>query len=185
MITDHRRTDQIAAQNVESTMSQSTDVTTTTGGEQQGGTAEMVTVSLKIVNRYEITDQEIDASIVHPAVVDYFGVPLYTPEPTEPGDAATGESDEDDPEDDWDDEDGELEIITYVRAFAIEAPPVDLDRMDLTDREEDDFGTWKREVIEQFCGTGRVRGKSWSFVEVTASSNEALIPVGQEFDFGL
>lgn len=80
-------------------------------------------------------------------------------------------------------EDGE-EVTTHVEAD-VPAPSLPPWVDTLSDEEEDERNEWEQEHIFPVTGTGKVEGDSAYFVEVLGSSDEALIPVGTKWEFGL
>lgn len=67
-------------------------------------------------------------------------------------------------------------VTTYVTE-TLPAPPPDTD--------EEAYQAWHEEYIQALTGTGHTTGDAGYFVEVMASSDEALLPVGTEFEYGV
>ena len=67
-------------------------------------------------------------------------------------------------------------VTTHVEA-TVPAPPPDTD--------EEAYRAWHEEHIQPLTGTGHTTGDAGYFVEVKASSDEALLPVGTEFEYGV
>ena len=68
------------------------------------------------------------------------------------------------------------DVTTYAVDRVVPAPPCG------PADDADAFNEWAHEHIYQFTGTGHTRGDSWYDVEITASSEPALI--GHTFEFG-
>lgn len=94
------------------------------------------------------------------------------------------------------------QIDTDVTDVEIEVPPVtpehdcpnDVPRRTFADpvpdcgvcdQASEDYSEWSYEQINQYTGTGREDGDAAYFVEVTKSSDESVLTVGTEFEFGL
>jgi hypothetical protein len=68
-------------------------------------------------------------------------------------------------------------VTTYVYDKVLPAPPSVSD--------EKAYAAWHEEHIRALTGTGHESGNAGYFVEVTASSDESLLPVGTEFAYGI
>ncbi len=92
------------------------------------------------------------------------------------------------------------QIDTDVNDVQIEAPPITPEHKcpaesfdgprahtptcEICDTASDEYSVWADQEINQHTGTGREDGDAAYFVTVTASSNESVLAVGTEFEFG-
>jgi hypothetical protein len=67
------------------------------------------------------------------------------------------------------------DITTVAENIVIPVPP---------EQDSDDFDEWFHDHIVPWSGCGRPDGDSWYDFEITASSDEAVLPVGTTYDWG-
>lgn len=77
------------------------------------------------------------------------------------------------------DEDNDDEITKVT--VTLPAPPPNSSG---SQTDDEAYREWHETHIRDLTGTGQPKGDAAYFVEVTASSDEALLPVGAEFEYG-